>query len=544
MRIDATTHFQILAWKYIWIVGVFAGAGLAQVTADEPNDLTPQCVTDVYRNLQTATVRIRSGVDIASGVIVSETGLILTVAHGLKPGTDFATVVFPGGKSCEAKIVIVDQQSDVALLEMPIDSLRNFAWRIVPVPEAVDCVIGELVIAGGLPARETDGMTTVVRLGEIRAAGQSAVRSSCTLTSGDSGGPLLNSRGELIGLHWQIGIGTDSNTHVALPAIRRTLEKSDHWKSVRGQVGSNATLLLHSKDLMPSESVIQAAIRATVEIHGSDADGESGRSVLGTSLDAQHVAAKLSEIGDWPDLSCRFSEGSVIAATISKSDQTRDLAILKLPSAIEAENTIADPNTAIQNRKDLNGQIVFAATGTKTLSKAGIVCRIDHDEPSQPVRFGAAMETVGQQPQITQLSPNGSAVLAGLQIGDMLLTMDTSKLSSLQVVSELLGMRQPGDWVLIDAERRKKRLTVHVQLQRDPGQQFEKTEFLDGRAGQLSQRRTGFKSVLQHDISIDPAACGGPLLDSHGRIIAINIARRAREATFAIPIQDAIEFAK
>ena len=111
-------------------------------------------------------------------------------------------------------------------------------------------------------------------------------------------------------------------------------------------------------------------------------------------------------------------------------------------------------------------------------------------------------------------------------------------------MSELLGIRQPGDWVLIDVERRKKRLTVHAQLQHDPGQQFEKTEFLDGRAGQLSQRRSGFKSVLQHDIAIDPAACGGPLLDSHGRIIAINIARRAREATFAIPIQDVIEFAK
>ena len=109
--------------------------------------------------------------------------------------------------------------------QMPIDSLRNFAWSIVPVPEAVDCVIGELVIAGGFPARETDGMTPVVRLGEILAADQSAVRSSCTLTSGDSGGPLLNSRGELIGLHRQIGIGTDSNTHVALPAIRR------HWKN-------------------------------------------------------------------------------------------------------------------------------------------------------------------------------------------------------------------------------------------------------------------------------------------------------------------------
>ena len=160
-------HFQILAWKDIWIVGVFAGAGLVQVTADEPNDLTQQCVTDVYRNLQTATVRIRSGVDIASGVIVSETGLILTVAHGLKPGTDFATVVFPVANPAKRKWSSSISSSMWHCSRCSIDSLRDFAWRIVPVPEAVDCVIGELVIAGGLPARETDGMTTVVRLGEI-----------------------------------------------------------------------------------------------------------------------------------------------------------------------------------------------------------------------------------------------------------------------------------------------------------------------------------------------------------------------------------------
>jgi len=541
MRIDATAHFPIRARKLVWIV-VFAATGLAHIPANEPNNPAQQRVALVYQNLQTATVRIRSGTDVASGVIVSKTGMVLTVAHGLKPDTETVTVLLPDGKSCEAKCVTIDRQADVALLEMQMDSLPDVNWSIVPVPDVIDAVVGEGVVASGFPAREPDGMTPVVRLGEVLAVQQSSIRSSCTLTSGDSGGPLVNSRGELIGLHRQIGVETNSNTHVALSAIRSVLEKSEQWKSIRVQAGSGALLL--SKDLMPSQHVMQTARRATVEIFGVAANGESGISTLGTLLDDQHVATKLSDILAWSDLSCRAANGMMITAKITKSDRTWDLAILKLTDAIEAGDSIAESYATVPDSKTLIGQIVFAATGMDNVSTAGIVCRTEHTEPTQAVRFGAALQTAGQDVQITELSPNGSAVSAGMQIGDKLLSMDASTLSSLQDVSNLLAIRQPGDWVLVEGDRMTRSFIVQMQLQRDPAQQFEKTEFLDGRAGQLSQRRSGFTSVLQHDIVIDPAACGGPLLDSDGHVVAINIARRSRDATFAIPIHDVIEFAR
>ena len=541
MRIDATAHFRIRAWKLVGIV-VFAATGLTHIPANEPNNPAQQCVASVYQNLQTATVRIRSGTDVASGVIVSKSGMILTVAHGLKPDSETVTVLLPGGKSCETKCVAIDRQADVALLAMPMDALVDVNWSIVPVPDVVDAVIGEIVVASGFPAREPDGLTPVVRLGEVLAVEPSSVRSSCTLTSGDSGGPLVNSRGELIGLHRQIGVEADSNAHVCLQAIRSALEKSKQWKLIRVQAGSGALLL--SKDLMPSQHVIQTARRTCVEIYGITANEESGIRALGTLLDARHVATKLSDILVWSDLSCRAANGTMITATISKSDRTRDLAILKLADAVEAGNSIAESCAAAPDSKTLIGQIVFAATGPDNVSTAGIVCRNEHTQPTQATRFGAALQTVGQQVQITELSPNGSAVSAGLQIGDKLLSMDASKLSSLQDVSNLLAIRQPGDWVLIEGDRMMRPFTVQMQLQQDPAQQFAKAEFLDGRAGQLSQRRSGFTSVLQHDIVIEPTACGGPLLDNAGHVVAINIARRSREATFAIPIQDVIEFAR
>lgn len=151
------------------------------------------------------------------------------------------------------------------------------------------------------------------------------------------------------------------------------------------------------------------------------------------------------------------------------------------------------------------------------------------------------MQADGDHVRITELSPNGSAVLAGLRVGDELSRVDGTAVTSLKAVGDLLDKRQPGDWISIDVQRAMHQFSVKAQLQHDPGQQFEKTEFLDGRSGQVSPRRSGFPPVLQHDIAIAPNACGGSIFDIDGHLIAINIARRARESTLAIPLEDVMK---
>jgi serine protease Do len=66
---------------------------------------------------------------------------------------------------------------------------------------------------------------------------------------------------------------------------------------------------------------------------------------------------------------------------------------------------------------------------------------------------------------------------------------------------------------------------------------FNRLEYLDGRAGAISLRRTGFPDVVQHDIVLEPKECGGLLISSGGRIVGWNVARRARESSLALPLQ-------
>jgi len=553
LRIDAAVEIRAVAWQRVWLclglIVVFAVAVPACIAADEQEHTVQQRVRVICRNLQRATVRIRSGSDVSSGVIVSRSGLILTVAHGLMPD-GAATVIFPSGRSYEAHRIIIDESSDVALLSIKVESLTEADRSFVPLSPGENSIVGEIVLASGFPAREPDGNRPVVRLGEILAIDASVITSSCALTSGDSGGPLVNSRGEVIGLNWQIGVATASNGHIARPVIQRVLERTEHWNTLAHQVRPEPTSILMAKAMLPPSAVLKAARRATVEILGKDANGVLAARACGTVLDDHHIAAKLSEIVFWTALECRFADGTTIGVMIHQVPFF-DLAILTLRSPYQSgyiaqarRAKFEDAVSLFGDHEPLRGQIVFSATGPTDVSAAGIISRERHKEPGGTARFGATMMADGERIRIAELSPNGCAVMAGLLVGDELLRVDGRIVTSLTAVGNLLKVWRPGDWTSLDVKRGEMEFRVHAQLQHDPGQKFEKAEFLDGRSGRVSQRRDGFHAALQHDIAIDPAACGGPLFDVEGRLIAVNIARRGRESTLAIPIEVVLDFAQ
>lgn len=535
------THTQRRWLHILSVVVLFVVSWQNIALANDPETDIQQRITEICSNLQNSTVRIRSGSDVFSGVLVSRSGLVLTVAHGLKTDAS-ATVIFLNGRSIEAKRIVVDDSSDVALLSFDVKSMPEVGWSTVPVSQGDPSEAGNIVLAGGLPARENDGNKTVVRLGEILACDDTAIKTTCTLTSGDSGGPLVNSRGELIGLNRQIGIAAESNGHIALPTIHRALKDTDDWKKLTQQVHAERTPILSTDALRIPPAVVNAARLVTVEVHGTDSKGVTAVRACGVILDDHHVATKLSEIVSSTELECRFADGSTIGGALSKSDRPNDLAILKLESPCQSGSAIRATMAKPRSEFSLVGSVVYSATSPKDVTFAGIVSRDKHQEPSLPTRFGATMQEDGERVRIAGLSPNGSAVLAGLQVGDELLQIDGTAASTLMTVGNLLKPPQPGDWIVLDVKRGETEFRVQAQMQHDPGQQFEKTEFLDGRVGRVSERRSSFRAI-QHDLVIDPAACGGPLLDIDGNVIAINIARRARESTLAIPIDIVLRFA-
>lgn len=521
------------------------------------------------RRIADATVRILSGNDVCSGVFVSPAGHILTVAHGVHPEAGPVRIVRAMSKPEEATVLIRDSSADVALLKWEkADDAVDPAYLLpelqeLPQPE-------QMVIACGLPAREPSLNIGILRTGTVVVASEQSIRSTCMLTAGDSGGPLVNSQGRLIGLHHQIGVGSQANLHLpirkVLEVIRSEVPESESSK--QPQPASQIRLI--PEQLKLSDDVLQKVMNRTVRISQDD----SGRTAIhGFMVSRTMLVTKYSELN--PSKPIRvFGAGksvshNVVSATILRSDQASDIAVLKL----DAELTIDDSAFALPSRSLAAGEFAFAFSSTTQrrmtngLEKStplatarnggeplrtivGIQGRSSFDEPTSKPRLGIVLDEKRSSDSmiIQNVLPSSAASEAGLKVGDRLLSADGQMLESPELLGIVLRSLQPGDWLTLQIQSAQtvttdQPITSVLRLRGDPSNQFEKTEFLDGRAGAVSERRTGFAQVLQIDCAVEPQDCGTAVVSADGALVGIVIARRAREATLVLSMQRVMEFA-
>lgn len=162
-------------------------------------------------------VQVRSGRrGIGAGVIWDTNGTIITnnhvVAHA---GNDFQ-VTLTDGREFKARVTGRNPDLDLAVLKIEASELPT-----VPVSDSSRLRVGELVFAIGHPLGERDVVTAgiVSGLGSVKVSrdGQTSqyIRSDVRLAPGNSGGPLLNAQGEVVGINAMI-FGGDLS--VAIPS--------------------------------------------------------------------------------------------------------------------------------------------------------------------------------------------------------------------------------------------------------------------------------------------------------------------------------------
>ena len=153
-----------------------------------------------------------------SGVVVSEEGLVLTAGHVMgQPGAEL-TVIFPDGRRAAAKALGANFSRDSGLVKI-VDPGK---WPHVEMGRSDDIKPGSWCMALGHPGGVQQGRTPPIRLGRILAAGKRAkfLVSDATVISGDSGGPLFDLEGRVIGIHSNIGISVNQNQHVPIDVFR------------------------------------------------------------------------------------------------------------------------------------------------------------------------------------------------------------------------------------------------------------------------------------------------------------------------------------
>jgi serine protease Do len=201
-------------------------------------------VTAIEQHLQSliATVapaavqlRIPSISASGSGVIVSPDGYVLTAAHVIrKPGLD-VKVLFADGTEVAATSLGCNRALDSGLIK--IDGDRR-DWPYVEMSEFTDFSAGQWCLALGYPGGKNSDQGLVSRLGQALFSSRIVLRTDCSVEWGDSGGPLFDMRGRVIGVHSRIEKDF-GNLHVPVSEFREDWSRLIASESFAARSGAN-----------------------------------------------------------------------------------------------------------------------------------------------------------------------------------------------------------------------------------------------------------------------------------------------------------------
>ncbi len=213
--------------------------------------IVKKCADATVSIIATANGKSAAG----SGVIVSEDGIILTAAHVLDGLGDMATVFFADGRSVQAKLLGADFDRDAAMLQI----IKQGSYPHVEMSDRREPAANDWCVAMGHPGGFDPERPPVLRLGHILVSGDFLL-TDCTVVGGDSGGPLFDTEGKLIGIHSSIGFGLNENRHVPVSLFR------DSWDKLKAgeRYGSRFSSEVKTKDSDP------AAVFGKVDADGKD----------------------------------------------------------------------------------------------------------------------------------------------------------------------------------------------------------------------------------------------------------------------------------
>lgn len=182
-----------------------------------------------------------------SGVIISEDGYIVTNNHVIKSAQNIE-ITLNDGKNYKAKLIGTDEKMDISLLKIDADEKLPYATFA----DSDQVKVGEWVLAVGNPYNLNSTVTAGIVSAKARnldtSGLQSFIQTDAAVNPGNSGGALVNTRGELIGINTMISSTTGSYVgySFAVPSniTRKIIEDIlEYGKVQRGMLGIQGTEL-------------------------------------------------------------------------------------------------------------------------------------------------------------------------------------------------------------------------------------------------------------------------------------------------------------
>ena len=211
------------------------------VAEQVPLQKRQQLVDNALKKVTPSLVSVHDGFGAGSGVVVSADGIVLTASHVVDSRRRHRlplSVMFPDGAKYRAKLLGMNRFADAAMLKITEPYRKGTRFPHVELGRSSELKRGDWCFALGHPGGFRAERPAPVRLGRVLSVGHRTVVSDCAIVLGDSGGPLFDLSGQLIGIHSMITEVIVENRHVAVDVFRRDgerMEAGETWGELQAQ---------------------------------------------------------------------------------------------------------------------------------------------------------------------------------------------------------------------------------------------------------------------------------------------------------------------
>ncbi|MFK7963200.1 MAG: Do family serine endopeptidase [Burkholderiaceae bacterium] len=368
---------------------------------------------------------------VGSGFVISPDGFVMTNHHVVN-GADEIFVTFSNDREYKAKLVGSDQRTDVAVVKLEATDLPSLT---IGDPEKVR--VGEWVLAIGSPF----GLQNTVTAGIVSAKGRDTgdylpfIQTDVAVNPGNSGGPLINMNGEVIGINSQIYSRTGGFMGIsfAIP-IDEAMNVADQLRSagrvVRGRIGVGiAEVTKEIAEPLGLPNANGALVRSVAESGPAEAGGVEIGDII-TKFNGREIA----KASDLPRIVGGTKPGTKVEMEVWRKGDTKTLNLTVGEMKADGASTPAAP--APEPEKEERSDASSNSLGL------GVVNLPAEKAKELRIKGGVLVDAV-----------EGPAQEAGLRKGDVVLTINNVDVDSVPKFNAVSAKLESGKTAVLLVQR-------------------------------------------------------------------------------------------